>query len=31
MTNLIQYQQTYAASARVLETAESLFDTLLTL
>lgn len=31
MTNLIQYQQAYAASARVLETAESLFDTLLTL
>ena len=31
MANLIQYQQSYAASARVLETAESLFDTLLTL
>jgi flagellar hook-associated protein 1 FlgK len=31
MANLIQYQQAYAASARVLETAESLFDTLLTL
>ena len=31
MTNLIQYQQSYAASARVLQTAESLFDTLLTL
>ena len=29
MTNLIRYQQAYAASARVLETAESLFDTLL--
>ncbi len=29
MTNLIRYQQTYAASARVLETATSLFDTLL--
>ena len=31
MTNLIQYQQSYAASARVLQTAEALFDTLLTL
>ena len=31
MTNLIRYQQAYAASARVLQTAESLFDTLLTL
>ncbi|WP_420456808.1 flagellar hook-associated protein FlgK [Rubrivirga sp.] len=29
MTNLIRFQQTYAASARVLETADSLFDTLL--
>ena len=29
MTNLIRYQQAYAASARVLQTAESLFDTLL--
>ena len=31
MANLIRYQQTYAASARVLETADSLFDTLLAL
>ncbi len=31
MTNLIRYQQAYAASARVLQTAESLFDTLLTI
>ena len=31
MTNLIRYQQAYAASARVLQTAESLFDTLLSL
>ena len=31
MTHLIRYQQAYAASARVLQTAESLFDTLLTL
>ncbi|MEM7789671.1 MAG: flagellar hook-associated protein FlgK, partial [Bacteroidota bacterium] len=29
MTDLIRYQQAYAASARVLETADSLFDTLL--
>jgi flagellar hook-associated protein 1 FlgK len=31
MTNLIRHQQAYAASARVLNTATSLFDTLLTL
>ena len=31
MTNLIRYQQSYAASARVLETANSMFDTLLSL
>jgi flagellar hook-associated protein 1 FlgK len=31
MTSLIQYQQAYAASARVLETAQALFDTLLAL
>jgi flagellar hook-associated protein 1 FlgK len=31
MVNLIKYQQSYAASARVLETANSLFDTLMTL
>ena len=31
MASLIQYQQSYAASARVLQTAESLFDTILTL
>ncbi len=31
MTNLIRFQQSYAASARVLQTAESLFDTLLSL
>ena len=31
MANLIRYQQAYAASARVLQTAESLFDTLLSL
>lgn len=29
MTHLIEYQQAYAASARVLTTAQSLFDTLL--
>lgn len=29
MTNLIEYQQAYAASARVLTTAQSMFDTLL--
>ena len=29
MTDLIRHQQAYAASARVLQTAESLFDTLL--
>lgn len=29
MTSLIRYQQAYAASARVLETADTLFDTLL--
>ena len=29
MTHLIRYQQAYAASARVLETADSMFDTLL--
>lgn len=29
MTDLIRFQQAYAASARVLETADSLFDTLL--
>ena len=31
MANLIQFQQAYAASARVLQTATSLFDTLLAL
>lgn len=31
MTQLIRYQQAYAASARVLETANGLFDTLLAL
>ncbi|NNF58624.1 MAG: flagellar hook-associated protein FlgK [Rhodothermaceae bacterium] len=31
MTRLIEYQQAYAASARVLTTAQSMFDTLLTL
>ena len=31
MTNLIRYQQAYAASARVLQTAESLFDTILSI
>ncbi len=29
MTNLIRFQQTYAASARVLETASTMFDTIL--
>ena len=31
MTNLIQYQQAFAASARVLNTAQQMFDTLLNL
>ncbi len=31
MTNLIQYQQAFAASARVLDTAQQMFDTLLAL
>lgn len=31
MTSLIRYQQAYAASARVIDTARSLFDTLLAL
>ncbi len=31
MTNLIQYQQAFAASARVLNTAQQMFDTLLAL
>ncbi|MFN3596073.1 MAG: flagellar hook-associated protein FlgK [Rubricoccaceae bacterium] len=31
MTRLIQYQQSYAASARVISAAQSMFDTLLTL
>jgi len=31
MANLIRFQQSYAASARVLETATSLFDTILSL
>ena len=31
MTNLIRFQQGYAASARVLETAGSLFQTLLSI
>ncbi|HIG74892.1 MAG TPA: flagellar hook-associated protein FlgK [Bacteroidetes bacterium] len=31
MTNLIRYQQAYAASARVIETANTLFDSLLSI
>ena len=31
MTNLIQYQQAFAAAARVLDTAQQMFDTLLAL
>ena len=31
MTNLIQYQQAFAASARILDTAQQMFDTLLAL
>ena len=31
MTNLVRYQQAYAASARVLQTADAMFDTLLAL
>ena len=31
LTNLIQYQQSFAAAARVLNTAQSMFDTLLSL
>ena len=31
MTNLIEYQQAFAASARVLDTAQQMFDTLLAL
>jgi len=31
VTNLIKYQQSYAASARIIETAQRMFDTLLSL